>query len=226
MVSPSRARAADETPRLGETRGLVGALTPPTPSHEGIARANVRIGECRRPLQLGHRAAFPSQSSGDRQHRACRSDRGGLGLSGSFHFPDASARSLAADRSSQGVDRCHAVGRRHLQSDEAKHCNWTAANFRSDVPDPPFYRRFVDRRPAESLEDSPAVLVYGPRQCGSTTASATQRAAASSPTGTGRPLRTRTTPPSSSKSPSRISARFRVRRPASNARCASPVRAR
>ncbi len=33
----------------------------------------------------------------------------------------------------------------------------------------PFYRRYVDRQLAEALEDSPAVLIHGPRQCGKTT---------------------------------------------------------
>ena len=33
----------------------------------------------------------------------------------------------------------------------------------------PFYRRYADRRLAEALEDSPAVLIHGPRQCGKTT---------------------------------------------------------
>ena len=33
----------------------------------------------------------------------------------------------------------------------------------------PFYRRYADRVLAEALEDSPAVLIHGPRQCGKTT---------------------------------------------------------
>ena len=37
------------------------------------------------------------------------------------------------------------------------------------VPNLPFYRRYADRRLAEALEDSPAVLIHGPRQCGKTT---------------------------------------------------------
>ncbi len=37
------------------------------------------------------------------------------------------------------------------------------------MPDLPFYRRYVDRQLAEALEDSPAVLIHGPRQCGKTT---------------------------------------------------------
>ena len=34
---------------------------------------------------------------------------------------------------------------------------------------PLFYPRFVERRLAEALEDSPIVLIHGPRQCGKTT---------------------------------------------------------
>ena len=34
---------------------------------------------------------------------------------------------------------------------------------------PVFYPRSIERRLAEALEDSPVVLIHGPRQCGKTT---------------------------------------------------------
>ena len=34
---------------------------------------------------------------------------------------------------------------------------------------PTFYPRSIERRLAEALEDSPVVLIHGPRQCGKTT---------------------------------------------------------
>ena len=37
------------------------------------------------------------------------------------------------------------------------------------MPDPTFYPRSVERRLLEALEDSPVVLIHGPRQCGKTT---------------------------------------------------------
>ena len=37
------------------------------------------------------------------------------------------------------------------------------------MPDPIFYRRMIERHLAEALEDSPVVLIHGPRQCGKTT---------------------------------------------------------
>ena len=42
---------------------------------------------------------------------------------------------------------------------------------RYDQPmsEPPLYPRYVERRLAEALEDSPVVLIHGPRQCGKTT---------------------------------------------------------
>lgn len=67
-------------------------------------------------------------------------------------------------------DRCPAIGRLHV-------CNQTTPNIAigrgltldQTVPVLPFYRRFADRRLAEALEDSPAVLIHGPRQRGKTT---------------------------------------------------------
>ncbi|WP_419162515.1 ATP-binding protein [Candidatus Palauibacter sp.] len=37
------------------------------------------------------------------------------------------------------------------------------------MSEPTFYPRYVERRLAEALEDSPVVLIHGPRQCGKTT---------------------------------------------------------
>lgn len=37
------------------------------------------------------------------------------------------------------------------------------------MSEPPLYPRYVERRLAEALDDSPVVLVHGPRQCGKTT---------------------------------------------------------
>ena len=37
------------------------------------------------------------------------------------------------------------------------------------MAEPLFYPRYVERRLAEALEDSPVVLIHGPRQCGKTT---------------------------------------------------------
>ena len=37
------------------------------------------------------------------------------------------------------------------------------------MPKPVFYPRYIERRLAEALEDSPVVLIHGPRQCGKTT---------------------------------------------------------
>ena len=37
------------------------------------------------------------------------------------------------------------------------------------MSEPLFYPRYVERRLAEALEDSPVVLIHGPRQCGKTT---------------------------------------------------------
>jgi predicted AAA+ superfamily ATPase len=42
--------------------------------------------------------------------------------------------------------------------------------FRMDaMAEPILYSRFVRRRLEEALEDTPVVLVHGPRQCGKTT---------------------------------------------------------
>ena len=37
------------------------------------------------------------------------------------------------------------------------------------MSNPVFYPRSVERRLVEALEDSPVVLIHGPRQCGKTT---------------------------------------------------------
>lgn len=37
------------------------------------------------------------------------------------------------------------------------------------MTDPVFYPRQIKHRLAEALEDSPAMLIHGPRQCGKTT---------------------------------------------------------
>lgn len=49
-----------------------------------------------------------------------------------------------------------------LQSAEMK-------RYDQPMSEPPFYPRHVERRLAEALEDSPVVLIHGPRQCGKTT---------------------------------------------------------
>ena len=41
--------------------------------------------------------------------------------------------------------------------------------YNGTVSEPLFYRRYADRLLTEALEDSPAVLIHGPRQCGKTT---------------------------------------------------------
>ena len=37
------------------------------------------------------------------------------------------------------------------------------------MPEPTIYPRYIEPRLAEALEDSPVVLIHGPRQCGKTT---------------------------------------------------------
>ena len=37
------------------------------------------------------------------------------------------------------------------------------------MPEQTFYPRLIEPRLAEALEDSPVVLIHGPRQCGKTT---------------------------------------------------------
>lgn len=49
-----------------------------------------------------------------------------------------------------------------MQLDERESGNWTIA-------DNLLHRRFIEPRLVEALEDSPAVLIQGPRQCGKTT---------------------------------------------------------
>lgn len=64
-----------------------------------------------------------------------------------------------------------AIGRdKTLQSDETVPCNQTGLNVTiSRMSRPTFYRRGAEQRLAEALEDSPVVLIHGPRQCGKTT---------------------------------------------------------
>ena len=55
------------------------------------------------------------------------------------------------------------IGRRAtLQSAALKH-------YYQPMSKPRFYPRYAERRLAEALEDSPVVLIHGPRQCGKTT---------------------------------------------------------